>query len=170
MNLPDKNDFIRSALILTVVGTVFLFASTLRATSNISQGNQDILNHLKQQQDVNSQNVIDLKDDNSQQTIILCTLILGQNVPVTGEDAAKIEQICKEKVDKNKADAQAAQDSQPLVVRTGQATPDGEPAPGTLSNPTPPTTSPETPETPPNPPPKDEGILPDSIPLVGRLL
>lgn len=45
-----------------------------------------------------------LKADNSQQTIILCTLILSQNSNLTGDDVAKVEAICREKIRQTSAD------------------------------------------------------------------
>lgn len=101
--------------------------------------------------------VTDLKADNSQQTVILCNLILGGGVELIGEDAVEVERICQERILANSA----APMTPALVVAPA-------PTPPVPTAQTPGLTPvPDTPQTPP-----EEGGLSGflkSLPLVGRL-
>lgn len=100
--------------------------------------------------------VSDLKNDNAQQTVILCKLILSGNVTVTGEDAEEVERICQDRITQN-------QEEQTIQGSTAQQqqTPTSDSKPKTNS----PKPDPEDPE-----PPVDEGLIPDNIPIIGGWL
>jgi hypothetical protein len=63
----------------------------------------------RKQIDENTQQIIvnvqkaveELKEDNAQQTVILCNLILGGRINLSGEDAAEVERICQERIAAN---------------------------------------------------------------------
>lgn len=54
-----------------------------------------------------------LKTDNQDQTLVLCTIILNDRLELSGEDATKVEQICKDKIKEAQENGGISQDSTP---------------------------------------------------------
>lgn len=161
MKRVSLESVIKTALIIAIGFVVFTVVS-------LQRNNMDILTHVKEQQDVSDNAVKDLKDDNAQQTVILCTLILSNNVEVKQEDTSKIEAICKQKIQQstgtNADTAPASQVSGSSGVQgtqaSGGSSPNNVPS-GTTAQPN---TS-QNNDNPQPPPPDNNGIIVD-LPLL----
>lgn len=116
MKLPDM-DYVRHwwevnardlLRIITIVLAGFilaLFVSLLdgqnksqEAQLKQSGDNTRILNELSRQSKQRDRNVTKLISDNAQQTIILCTLIIGSNNGLTQAQVTSVETICNEQI------------------------------------------------------------------------
>lgn len=116
--------------------------------------------------------VADLKEDNAQQTIILCKLILGGRVELSGDDVAEIERICQERIQQlNATNITGAISGQP---GTSPSTSTSSPPATVTPEPRPPAT-PGLPDIPDDPvPPEEPGLIGGAIDAVedfiGRIL
>lgn len=91
------------------------FAQTRRNTDAIEDNTSATADLVGQLQ----QSVIDLKNDNKDQTLILCTIILNNAIDISSEKVTEVESICKEKI-KQVQDG-AAQSSPPAgTVQSSQ--------------------------------------------------
>lgn len=113
-----------------------------------------------------------LKTDNQDQTLVLCTIILNDRLELSGEDATKVEQICKDKIKEAQENGGISQDSTPPPAT--KPSPASTKPPVANTNPSHTATNPANggqtpPSTSPNPP-VNEGLVPDAIPIIGPLL
>lgn len=86
-----QNIILYGLAILMMAGGLFLWVNQGQETQQQVQGTSATVADIKAA-------VLDLKADNAKNTIILCTIILSQDVELSKKDIKKVEAICEQKV------------------------------------------------------------------------
>lgn len=135
-----------------------------QASEANARATHDIIQTLAKQSKQRDKNLQKLIDDNAQQTLILCSLIINNNNALTAAQVADVQAICKQRINQASSNGGASASSGAGTTPASSASTNSSssqnapPKPQTQSNPSQP------------PKPVDEGLVPDVIPLIGPAL
>lgn len=92
--------FIFLALI-TLAGSVALSYNAQQSNVKVLESQSRVLANLQAQSKKRDANLVKILDDSRQQTLILCTLILNDGGSLSDQEAAQVEEICKQRIEQS---------------------------------------------------------------------